>query len=115
MLKLQAKAAASPPTSTTTTTPAMAAADLPHAAVKRLIASGGAPASAEAVRALAAAAQVFVHYLAFAADGACKGARRQTLSAGDVLAALDELELGGVARRVRERLDQQAHDQWGVL
>lgn len=85
------------------------------------------------------AAKLFIHYLAATANDACKDAKRQTVSADDVLTALDDLEFGELAEPLKAALEgesrlllrspsggldmllvvgvivQQAHGGWGCV
>lgn len=49
--------------------------------------------------------QVFIHYLTATANDVCKEAKRQTISADDVLTALDDLEFGDLVPPLREALE----------
>jgi len=76
--------------------------ELPRGAVKRIVkqrldalagtrpgGGGAATISREALAAFCEAGRIFVHFLSAGAGEACADARRQTVGAGDVLAALE--------------------------
>lgn len=81
--------------------------DLPRAHIKRIVKAKLAELSAvvpegdkrkevhvqkEALQAFSEGAKIFIHYLTATANDVCHEARRQTISAGDVLKAVDELD-----------------------
>jgi histone H3/H4 len=94
-------------------------ADLPKALVKRLIKAklqgvdkqrGGDGTrdfqiNKDALLAFGEAGKVFIHYLTLHANDLCKEAKRQTISAEDVLAALTELEFDEFIEPLKEALE----------
>ncbi|KAL4428265.1 hypothetical protein ABPG75_002354 [Micractinium tetrahymenae] len=94
-------------------------ADLPKALMKRILkarlaqwdaANGGDGSrdfqiNKDALLACCEAAKLFIHYLAATANDACKDAKRQTVSADDVLTALDDLEFGELVEPLKAALD----------
>jgi DNA polymerase epsilon subunit 3 len=99
-------------------------AELPRALLKRLVKAalvdadtargGGAAAAAprdfqvsrDALLAFGEAGKLFVHFLTAAANDICKDAKRQTISAEDVAAALSDLEFGELAGPLRAALEE---------
>jgi DNA polymerase epsilon subunit 3 len=94
-------------------------ADLPKALLKRLIkaklqdvdkAKGGDgkrdfQVNKDALLAFGEAAKLFIHYLTAAANDNCKDAKRQTISADDILTALNELEFGELVEPLKQSLE----------
>ena len=94
-------------------------ADLPKALLKRLIkaklqdvdkAKGGDgtrdfQVNKDALLAFGEAAKLFIHYLTAAANDNCKDAKRQTISADDVMTALNDLEFGELVEPLKQSLD----------
>jgi DNA polymerase epsilon subunit 3 len=94
-------------------------ADLPKALLKRLITSklqevdrtrGGDgtrsfQVNKDALLAFGEAAKLFIHYLTAAANDNCKDAKRQTISADDVLTALNDLDFGEFADPLKAELE----------
>jgi len=94
-------------------------ADLPKALLKRLIkaklqdvekAKGGDgtrdfQVNKDALLAIGEAAKLFIHYLTAAANDNCKDAKRQTISADDIMTALNDLEFGELVEPLKESLE----------
>lgn len=94
-------------------------ADLPKSLLKRLIktklqdvdkAKGGDgtrdfQVNKDALLAFGEAAKLFIHYLTAAANDNCKDAKRQTISADDVMTALTDLEFGDLIEPLKESLE----------
>ncbi|KAG7668960.1 hypothetical protein Ndes2526B_g00676 [Nannochloris sp. 'desiccata'] len=94
-------------------------ADLPKALLKRLIkaklqevdkAKGGDgtrdfQVNKDALLAFGEAAKLFIHYLTAAANDNCKDAKRQTISADDIMTALTDLEFGELVEPLKESLE----------
>jgi DNA polymerase epsilon subunit 3 len=94
-------------------------ADLPKALLKRLIkaklqdvdkAKGGDgtrdfQVNKDALLAFGEAAKLFIHYLTAAANDNCKDAKRQTISADDVMSALNDLEFGELVEPLKQSLE----------
>ncbi|GAB4813672.1 hypothetical protein N2152v2_000718 [Parachlorella kessleri] len=94
-------------------------ADLPKALVKRIvkgklaqvdIANGGDGSrdfqvNKDALLAFCESGKVFIHYLTATANDVCKESKRQTISADDVIAALEELDFGELVPGLREALE----------
>jgi DNA polymerase epsilon subunit 3 len=59
----------------------------------------------DALLACAEAGKLFIHYLTATANDACKDARRQTISADDVLTALGDLEFAELVEPLKEALE----------
>lgn len=66
------------------------------------------PAPQDALLACSEAAKLFIHYLAATANDACRDAKRQTVSADDVLTALDDLEFGELVEPLKAALEGEA-------
>eukprot|EP00955_Chlamydomonas_euryale_P009994 107363-Chlamydomonas_euryale.AAC.3 len=87
--------------------------DLPRAQVKRVVVSkipGGADekkfsVNKEALLAFSEAAKVFVSLVATTANDVCREHKRQTISAEDVIKAVDELEFGEIVPELKEFLE----------
>eukprot|EP00878_Enallax_costatus_P006819 GHUV01007147.1.p1 GENE.GHUV01007147.1~~GHUV01007147.1.p1 ORF type:complete len:189 (+),score=95.30 GHUV01007147.1:141-707(+) len=88
--------------------------DLPKAVVKRIVKEKLAGVSEsgkdvqlnkEALLAFAESAKVFISYVTAAANDVCKEKKRQTLSADDVFAALQELEFHELLPPLKESFD----------
>lgn len=94
-------------------------ADLPKALLKRLITSklaeversrGGDGARSfqinkDALLAFGEAAKLFIHHLTAAANDNCKDAKRQTISADDVMTALGDLDFGEFVEPLKAELE----------
>jgi len=94
-------------------------ADLPKALLKRLIkaklqdvdkAKGGDgtrdfQVNKDALLAVGEAAKLFIHYLTAAANDNCKDAKRQTISADDIMTALNDLEFGELVEPLKQSLE----------
>ena len=94
-------------------------ADLPKSLLKRLIvaklqdadkAKGGDgtrsyQVNKDALLAFGEAAKLFIHYLTAAANDNCKDAKRQTISAEDVMIALTDLEFGELVEPLKASLE----------
>ncbi|KAL4433109.1 hypothetical protein ABPG77_006536 [Micractinium sp. CCAP 211/92] len=94
-------------------------ADLPKALMKRILkarlaqwdaANGGDGTrdfqiNKDALLACSEAAKLFIHYLAATANDACRDAKRQTVSADDVLTALEDLEFGELVEPLKAALE----------
>lgn len=63
----------------------------------------------------AAPRQVFIHYLTATANDVCKEAKRQTVSAEDVLTALEDLEFGELVPALREALEGECAQGRGAV
>lgn len=103
--------------------------ELPRSIVKRIVkaklaslpASGGDGAkqrdvqvNKDAVLALSESAKVFISYLTSTANDVAKERKRQTISAEDVFAALEDLDLEDLAEPLREALEGAcAAVSWG--
>ncbi|PSC70901.1 DNA polymerase epsilon subunit 3 [Micractinium conductrix] len=61
--------------------------------------------SKDALLACCEAGKLFIHYLAATANDACRDAKRQTVSADDVLTALEDLEFGELTEPLKAALD----------
>ena len=48
---------------------------------------------------------MFIHYLTATANDVCKESKRQTISADDVITALEDLEFGELVPALREALE----------
>ncbi|EFN55328.1 hypothetical protein CHLNCDRAFT_14739, partial [Chlorella variabilis] len=59
----------------------------------------------DALLACAEAGRLFIHYLTATANDACKDAKRQTISADDVLTALEDLDFGELVEPLRSALE----------
>ncbi|RMZ57074.1 hypothetical protein APUTEX25_002306, partial [Auxenochlorella protothecoides] len=91
-------------------------AEIPKALLKRLIkaklstVAGADPTRdyqihKDALLAFQEAAKIFIHYLTATANDVCRDARRQTISAEDVLTALNDLDFGEVTGELTEALE----------
>jgi DNA polymerase epsilon subunit 3 len=103
-------------------------ADLPKALLKRLIkgrlqeaerlrggdASRDFQVNKDALLAFGEAGKLFVHYLTAAANDVCKEAKRQTVSADDVLAALADLEFDEFVEPLKEALEGEKMFDYGA-
>ncbi|KFM27262.1 SPX domain-containing protein 2 [Auxenochlorella protothecoides] len=98
------------------TTPEVTDAEIPKALLKRLIkaklstVAGADPTRdyqihKDALLAFQEAAKIFIHYLTATANDVCRDARRQTISAEDVLTALNDLDFGEVTGELTEALE----------
>lgn len=88
--------------------------DLPKGVVKRIVeeklagisdAGKDVQLNKEALLAFAESAKVFISYVTAAANDVCKEKKRQTLSADDVFAALDELEFQELVPQLKEAFE----------
>ena len=93
--------------------------DLPKSLLKRLIktklqevdkSKGGEgtrdfQVNKDALLAFGEAAKLFIHYLTAAANDNCKDAKRQTISAEDVMTALNDLEFGDFVEPLKHALE----------
>lgn len=84
----------------------------PWPAAARLLAPGRPRAAShlptplqDALLACAEAGRLFIHYLTATANDACKDAKRQTISADDVLTALEDLDFGELVEPLRSALE----------
>jgi histone H3/H4 len=98
-------------------------ADLPKALVKRIVkgklaqvdlANGGDGSrefqiNKDALLAFCESGKVFIHYLTATANDVCKEAKRQTISADDVITALEDLEFGELVPELKEALEGEQH------
>jgi DNA polymerase epsilon subunit 3 len=66
----------------------------------------------DALLACSEAAKLFIHYLTSTANDACRDAKRQTLSADDVLTALDDLDFGELVEPLKAALEGEAQRPW---
>ena len=94
-------------------------ADLPKALLKRLITAklqevdrsrGGDgtrsfQVNKDALLAFGEAAKLFIHYLTAAANDNCKDSKRQTISADDVMTALNDLDFGEFVEPLKAELE----------
>ncbi|XP_066399116.1 DNA polymerase II subunit B4-like [Miscanthus floridulus] len=90
--------------------------ELPRAIVRRLVkdklshVAGGEGAEVivnkDAMAAFAESARIFIHYLSATANDMCKESKRQTISADDVLKALDEMEFSEFVEPLRTSLQE---------
>ncbi|MEQ2261274.1 DNA polymerase epsilon subunit 3 [Xenotaenia resolanae] len=90
--------------------------NLPNAVITRIIKEAlpdGVNVSKEARRAISQAASVFVLYATSCANNFAMKARRKTLNAGDVLAAMEEMEFERFLEPLREALEVYKKDQKG--
>ncbi|KAF3686777.1 DNA polymerase epsilon subunit 3 [Channa argus] len=82
--------------------------NLPNAVISRIIKEAlpdGVNVSKEARRAISQAASVFVLYATSCANNFAMKAKRKTLNAGDVLAAMEEMEFERFLEPLREALE----------
>ncbi|KAK5606187.1 DNA polymerase epsilon subunit 3 [Crenichthys baileyi] len=82
--------------------------NLPNAVITRIIKEAlpdGVNVSKEARRAISQAASVFVLYATSCANNFAMKAKRKTLNAGDVLAAMEEMEFERFLEPLREALE----------
>ncbi|XP_037548461.1 DNA polymerase epsilon subunit 3 [Nematolebias whitei] len=90
--------------------------NLPNAVITRIIKEAlpdGVNVSKEARRAISQAASVFVLYATSCANNFAMKAKRKTLNAGDVLAAMEEMEFQRFLEPLREALEVYKKDQKG--
>ncbi|XP_017295922.1 DNA polymerase epsilon subunit 3 [Kryptolebias marmoratus] len=90
--------------------------NLPNAVITRIIKEAlpdGVNVSKEARRAISQAASVFVLYATSCANNFAMKAKRKTLNAGDVLAAMEEMEFHRFLEPLREALEGYKKDQKG--
>lgn len=90
--------------------------ELPRAIVRRLVkdklaqVAGGDGAEVivnkDAMAAFAESARIFIHYLSATANDMCKESKRQTISADDVLKALDEMEFSEFVEPLKTSLQE---------
>jgi DNA polymerase epsilon subunit 3 len=59
----------------------------------------------DAVLACSEAGKLFIHYLTATANDTCREARRQTISADDVLTALEDLNFGELVEPLKAALE----------
>ena len=59
----------------------------------------------DALLAFCESGKIFIHFLTATANDVCKEAKRQTISADDVITALEDLELGDLVVPLREALE----------
>lgn len=90
--------------------------NLPNAVITRIIKEAlpdGVNVSKEARRAISQAASVFVLYATSCANNFAMKAKRKTLNAGDVLAAMEEMEFERFLEPLREALEVYKQGQKG--
>ncbi|XP_075902476.1 DNA polymerase epsilon subunit 3 [Nelusetta ayraudi] len=90
--------------------------NLPNAVITRIIKEAlpdGVNVSKEARRAISQAASVFVLYATSCANNFAMKAKRKTLNAGDVLAAMEEMEFEQFLEPLKEALDVYKKGQKG--
>ncbi|XP_068596948.1 DNA polymerase epsilon subunit 3 [Brachionichthys hirsutus] len=90
--------------------------NLPNAVIGRIIKEAlpdGVNVSKEARRAISQAASVFVLYATSCANNFAMKAKRKTLNAGDVLAAMEEMEFERFLEPLREALEVYKKGQKG--
>ncbi|XP_036383671.1 DNA polymerase epsilon subunit 3-like [Megalops cyprinoides] len=90
--------------------------NLPNAVITRIIKEAlpeGVNVSKEARRAISQAASVFVLYATSCANNFAMKAKRKTLNAGDVLAAMEEMEFERFLQPLREALEAYKKGQKG--
>ncbi|CAJ1050104.1 DNA polymerase epsilon subunit 3 [Xyrichtys novacula] len=90
--------------------------NLPNAVITRIIKEAlpdGVNVSKEARRAISQAASVFVLYATSCANNFAMKAKRKTLNAGDVLAAMEEMEFEQFLEPLREALEVYKKGQKG--
>jgi DNA polymerase epsilon subunit 3 len=81
---------------------------LPQASITRIIKAklpDSVQVSKEAKQAFSKSAGIFILYLTAAANDFCKVSKRQTISAQDVLTALEELDFGDFVEPLKECLE----------
>jgi DNA polymerase epsilon subunit 3 len=90
----------------------MADTDLPKSVVKRIVKAkldclgeGNVQLHKDATLALAESAKVLITFITAASSDICKEKKRQTISADDVLAALEDLEFGDLVAPLQVALD----------
>lgn len=86
--------------------------DLPKAAIKRIVkekldalGEGNIQIQKDGVLALAESAKVLITFLTATANDICKEKKRQTISADDVFAALEDLDFGDLVAPLQVALD----------
>ncbi|CAM6121661.1 unnamed protein product [Calypogeia fissa] len=95
--------------------------DLPRANVKRIVkakmldiaaarfrderTSRDLPIHRDALTAFSDSAKIFIHYISATANDICRESKRQTLSADDVLRAVEEIEFVELIKPLRAALD----------
>lgn len=90
--------------------------NLPNAVITRIIKEAlpeGVNVSKEARRAISQAASVFVLYATSCANNFAMKAKRKTLNAGDVMAAMEEMEFERFLQPLREALEAHKKGQKG--
>uniref|UniRef100_H3CCQ5 DNA polymerase epsilon subunit 3 n=1 Tax=Tetraodon nigroviridis TaxID=99883 RepID=H3CCQ5_TETNG len=90
--------------------------NLPNAVITRIIKEAlpdGVNVSKEARRAISQAASVFVLYATSCANNFAMKAKRKTLNAGDVLAAMEEMEFERFLEPLKEALEVYKKGQKG--
>ncbi|XP_056135172.1 DNA polymerase epsilon subunit 3 [Lampris incognitus] len=90
--------------------------NLPNAVITRIIKEAlpdGVNVSKEARRAISQAASVFVLYATSCANNFAMKAKRKTLNAGDVLAAMEEMEFERFLEPLKEALEVYKKEQRG--
>ncbi|XP_036385283.1 DNA polymerase epsilon subunit 3 [Megalops cyprinoides] len=90
--------------------------NLPNAVITRIIKEAlpeGVNVSKEARKAISQAASVFVLYATSCANNFAMKAKRKTLNAGDVLAAMEEMEFERFLQPLREALEAYKKGQKG--
>ncbi|XP_006640585.1 DNA polymerase epsilon subunit 3 [Lepisosteus oculatus] len=90
--------------------------NLPNAVITRIIKEAlpdGVNISKEARRAISQAASVFVLYATSCANNFAMKAKRKTLNAGDVLAAMEEMEFERFLQPLKESLEAYKKGQRG--
>ncbi|XP_028828839.1 DNA polymerase epsilon subunit 3 [Denticeps clupeoides] len=90
--------------------------NLPNAVITRIIKEAlpdGVNVSKEARRAISQAASVFVLYATSCANNFAMKAKRKTLNAGDVMAAMEEMEFDRFLQPLREALEAYKKGQKG--
>ncbi|GMH12660.1 hypothetical protein Nepgr_014501 [Nepenthes gracilis] len=88
--------------------------ELPKAIVKRMLkeklsqlsSDGDFSIHSEALLAFSESARVFIHYLSATANDICKESKRQTITADDVLNALEEIEFSELIEPLKASLDE---------
>lgn len=90
--------------------------DLPKGAVKRILKAkldalgeGNIQLQKDATLALAESAKVLISFLTVTANDICKEKKRQTISADDVFAALDDLDFADLVAPLQVALDGAPH------
>ncbi|KAJ8386714.1 hypothetical protein AAFF_G00166630 [Aldrovandia affinis] len=90
--------------------------NLPNAVITRIIKEAlpdGVNVSKEARKAISQAASVFVLYATSCANNFAMKAKRKTLNAGDVMAAMEEMEFERFLQPLREALEAYKKSQKG--